>query len=253
MSETPVRIVHITDTHVPADPGSKVYGIDPTEALRTLLAAIADARATPNLFIATGDLSADGSISSYRQLRTLLTQLVVPVYCIPGNHDSYTSMHVHLCDKNIKIERLVVVAKWQIIFLNTQIIGQDHGFLAKPELEALRGILEVDTETHALVCLHHGPLRVCSRTACCLENADELLTVLSQHQNVRAVIAGHNHCEAERNIGGIRVMITPSTFVQLSHQTDEHTLDSTHRGFRRLDLHPDGRIKSEVIWVPRSI
>ena len=41
----------------------------------------------PDLLLATGDLSEDGSRTSYLALRNYLKPLGIPVLALPGNHD----------------------------------------------------------------------------------------------------------------------------------------------------------------------
>src|SRR5262249_9138046 len=105
MHPEPLRIMHITDTHIIAEPGAEVYGVDSFAALESLLAVMQRDPWTPHLLIATGDLSEDGSAVSYQRLRSLLTSVGLPVYCIPGNHDVLAEMHAHLQGGPIHRER----------------------------------------------------------------------------------------------------------------------------------------------------
>jgi Icc protein len=115
MNPEPLRIMHITDTHIVAEPGAEVYGIDSFTALESLLAVMQRDAWTPHLLIATGDLSEDGSALSYQRLRSLLTSVDLPVYCIPGNHDVLAQMHIHLQGGSIHLKRRVVWESWQIV------------------------------------------------------------------------------------------------------------------------------------------
>ena len=40
MNPEPLRIVHITDTHILAEPGAELYGVDSFAALASLLAVM---------------------------------------------------------------------------------------------------------------------------------------------------------------------------------------------------------------------
>ena len=51
MNPEPLRIVHITDTHIIAEPGAEVYGIDSFAALENLLAGMQRDAWTPHLLI----------------------------------------------------------------------------------------------------------------------------------------------------------------------------------------------------------
>jgi len=142
MNPEPLRIVHITDTHILAEPGAELYGVDSFAALASLLAVMQRDAWTPHLLIATGDLSEDGSAASYQRLRHLLTSLGLPVYCIPGNHDVLTEMHAHLKGGPIHLERRVLWESWHIVLLDSQVPGQGHGSLSSKELNALEAALQ---------------------------------------------------------------------------------------------------------------
>jgi Icc protein len=254
MGQDPLRIVQITDTHIVAEPGGKVFGVDSFVALRSLLAIAQGEPSRQHLLVATGDLSEDGTPASYQRLRSLLAPLLLPVYCVPGNHDSYSEMQAHLRNEQIRMERRVVRVGWQIIFLDSQVPDHEHGLLNSEDFIALENALQEMPDHHALVCLHHGPLRVCPTRPCRLENAEEFLGVLHRYSNVRGVISGHNHCAVDEQHGGIRIMVTPSSVAQLTHPSQALSGDATHaldrglHGFRRLELHPDGQIETEVVW-----
>jgi Icc protein len=88
-----------------------------------------------------------------------------------------------------------------------------------------------------------------------LQNAEDLLRIVERHANVAGIVSGHNHCAAEEQRGASRFMVTPSTAAQLSHDpaaerpdSAVHRVDRSRCGFRRLLLHPDGMIETEVIW-----
>jgi len=259
MNPEPLRIVHITDTHIIAEPGAEVYGIDSFAALENLLAGMQRDAWTPHLLIATGDLSQDGSAASYQRLRSLLTSLGLPVYCIPGNHDVLAAMHVHLKGGPIHIERRVVWDPWQIVLLDSQVPGQDHGSLSPRELTALEEALQQAPGQPTLIGLHHGPLPVCPMPPCRLENAAAFLALLERYPQVRGVISGHNHCAVDEHHSGIQLLVTPSTSLYGEHPSgpqvpDErqfwevHGLDPGRRAFRRLELYPDGTLVTDVIW-----
>ncbi len=260
MTSKPVRIVQISDLHLVAQEGGTVGGVDPFATLRALVTMITDDAWRPDLVIATGDLSDDGSAESYRRVRGLLAGLGLPVYCIPGNHDAPAEMRTHLPGGLIRLERSVGLAGWRIILLDSKVAGYDHGHCGKQELDALDDALRQAEGRHTVVALHHGPLPLCCMPQCQLDNAQEFMDTLGRHPVVRAVVAGHTHCEADTVLNGIRVMIAPSTCVQASHPVgpdvpkgarfmDVHTIDTARQGYRRLELHADGSIQTSVVWA----
>jgi len=259
MDQEPLRIIHLTDPHIVAQPSAKVDGIDSFTALERILAIIQGDAWMPHLLIITGDLSDDGSAASYQRLRDVLMPLGLPTYCVPGNHDLLSEMTTHLLGGLIHVTGHVVRDPWQIVLLNSQVPGHGHGSLEHAELAALEAALQMRPQHHTLVGLHHGPFPVCPMPICRLENAEEFLTLVGKHSYIRAIIAGHTHCVVDEQHNGVRLLVTPSAYLYVEHPQgvsvpdtqfmELHRLDPQRTGFRRLELHADGTIMTEVIWA----
>ena len=259
MPAKPIRLIQITDTHLIAEPGAEVYGVDTFATTEKTLTQMKSDGWTPDLVVHSGDLSDDGTAESYRRLRSLLTPLGLPVYCVRGNHDVREEMMASLCGGPIQSVRSVVVEPWQIVFLDSQVPGKVHGHLDADELAALEETLRDAPHLHALIVLHHGPLTVCPMPVCQLDNADELWTLLERHTNVRTILAGHNHCAVDEVHQGIRALVTPATSLQFEHPTiappsgtgfwEIHGTDRERQAWRRLELYPDGEVVTEVVWT----
>lgn len=245
--------------HLLGDPTGRILGADPFAGLDRVLALIAREDPRPDIVVASGDLSDDGSAESYRSLRAALVELGIPVYCVPGNHDLPESMREHLIGDPIHATPSVAIGAWRIVLLNSRVPGEGHGRLDAAELETLRGALQDAAEPHSLLCLHHPLLNLCSMPICRLENAAEVLELVESRPSLRGVIAGHVHLAHDERRGGVRHMVTPSTVVQGEHPSGPdipephnfakvHRLDTSRRGFRRIDLHADGTIETEVVW-----
>src|SRR5882724_3280896 len=91
-SPAAVRALQITDLHLLSEVGATIYGTDSFESLRAVLERALGLPAPPEIIVATGDLSEDGSAASYRRLRGLLLETGLPVHVLPGNHDSVIEM-----------------------------------------------------------------------------------------------------------------------------------------------------------------
>ena len=68
-----------------------------------------------------------------------------------------------------------------------------------------------------------------------------------RHDTVRAIINGHIHQEFQGGRDGITVYGTPSTNVQFRARSDQPGYADLEPGYRRLALHPDGRIETQVV------
>ena len=80
-------IAQITDMHVKTQ-GEMLSGtLDSYAGLQAAVGRIAALEPRPDLLVATGDLTADGTMEEYAALRGLLDGLDIPYLLLPGNHD----------------------------------------------------------------------------------------------------------------------------------------------------------------------
>ena len=84
-----------------------------------------------------------------------------------------------------------------------------------------------------------------------LTNAAEFLRVIDGHRNVRAIVWGHVHQNYDALRQGVRLLATPSTCAQFLPNADEFAVDRRPPGYRTLELHADGSLLTEVVWVER--
>jgi Icc protein len=254
-----LRVAQITDIHLLPEPGAKLFGVDTAIALQRVINAIVELSPQPELIIATGDLAEDSSDKTYSRLRNILTGADIPVYVLPGNHDDSNAMRDVLVDSNISFVGMASRDNWNFVFVNSQAIGESYGYISADEMSSLKTNLAAVGDAPVVVALHHTPMPICPRANCQLQNVNELNQLLGEFPNVKAVIAGHTHIEAEEINGSHIRYTTPSTFAQVDHgqATDSeacdfwssHTMDGLAHGFRVLDLMPDGTVNSRVHWV----
>jgi len=261
MHTTPaVRLLHITDLHILPTAGATIYGTDSFESLRAVLGAARALPEPPDLIVATGDLSEDGSPGAYRRLHQLLAGTGLPAHVLPGNHDAAAELGRALLGGAVQAGPVVDVGAWRVVLLDSQVPGRPHGHLDRAQLDLLAAALDEDPDRPVLVCLHHGPARYCPSSGCQLQNAAALLELLESRANARGVICGHGHLELERTAGHVKLFATPSTCSQIWHaQLGEpvdhedfwasHRFDPGRHGFRMLTLKLGGELESTVHWL----
>jgi 3',5'-cyclic-AMP phosphodiesterase len=144
--------------------------------------------------------------------------------------------------------RSFVQGNWVFLFLNSVIPGENGGELSQGELEFLDQELGRFADKHALVCLHHNPVSVGSAwlDTMMLASPDAFFAVIDRHPHVCGILSGHVHQEFETRRGEVRIMATPSTSIQFLPKSGPFALDPTPPGYRILDLHDDGKIKTAV-------
>jgi Icc protein len=251
VSDPVLRLLHITDTHLHADPEGRLRGVNTYQTFsRVLERAAADPR-PPQAVLATGDLTQDETRGAYGHFRRLAAGLGAPVWCLPGNHDAPAFMEEALGEYPFRVRGTLVTDGWCVILLNSFLAGDHGGRLAPAELEWLDAMLRQHHQAHVVIAVHHPPLRLGSRwlDELGLYNADDLLAIVGRSPQVRCVLAGHVHQASDVVRDGVRYLTTPSTCFQFLPHSDTFAVDTRPPGFRWLDLHADGTIMTEVVWV----
>lgn len=243
----PLRIIQITDLHLKAKPGSRLWGADVDAGLNAVLAHIRARNPAPDLILATGDLVGDEP-DAYGRLRRILEPLGVPVYCLPGNHDFPAVMGQMLRGGSLRWERHLIAGNWQLVLLDSSFPGTPVGHLARRELAVLDTALAVHPDLHTLVCLHHNPLPVGTSwlDTMTVVNGEALFAVLERYPQVRAVVWGHIHAEFAGQRSAIRLFAAPATSVQFKPNTPEPQVDELPPGYRWFELYPDGTLQTGV-------
>lgn len=254
MDRDALTILQFTDTHLVAEVGGRLYGVNTYETLADTISAALATNGMPDCVLLTGDISQDETAASYDNVRQITGTIATEVYFLPGNHDRFDVMSERLANgsTNIKHERSFVKKGWQVILLDSTIEKKVEGNLREGELERLEKLLSENASLHTLVCLHHNPVGVGSDIfdGIGLLNARDFFSVLDKHNNVRGILWGHVHQEFSSDRNGVALMATPSTCFQFKPRVNFFALDELPPGYRHITLHADGRIESRVYRLP---
>ena len=247
-----MQILQITDPHLYGNAGAQLRGVETDSSLRNVLDRAFAPDVDYSAILVTGDLVQDDP-AGYLRFKSIFHGLQTPVLCIPGNHDEPDAMRRSLEREPFQYCGTRTIGAWQFIMLDSYEAGHVGGRLAAAELSRLDACL-ANNAAHALVCLHHHPVRMGSRwlDGIGLANAEEFWRVIDCHGHVRAVAWGHVHQAYDGERNGVRLMGTPSTCAQFLPHSDRYALDSRPPAYRRLQLRDDGRIDTHVHWVERS-
>lgn len=248
MSESPLKLLQFTDTHLYAGGDGALLGINTQDSLRAVLGLARGRHWPADLVLATGDLVHDGTPRGYERFLEHFTGLGMPVYCLPGNHDEGRALRTHLVHPEVQWTPQVIRDSWLICLLDTSMPDSEGGHLAESELERLDAVLGEYPGHHALVCLHHQPLPVGSTwlDTMAVDNGDAFFAVLDRHPNVRGVLWGHVHQDFRQRRNGVELIATPSTCIQFAPRSEDFAIDVIPPGYRWLRLHADGRIETGV-------
>lgn len=245
-----VHLVQITDTHLNEPEDGHLLGMQTLHSLHCVLDRVRMEQNHIDALLVTGDLSQDGSMQSYRHLQKALSDFSCPSFWLEGNHDNPTNL-AEADAGNHHLERVIRTRHWQIIMLNSQVVGKVYGRLDEQQLKLLDSALSEQPQLHTLVCFHHHPVDMeCDWIdGIGIRNADDFWRVIDRHDNVRAVLWGHVHQSSDRMRGNVRLLSTPSTCVQFEPHTQDFSVDRRAPGYRQLTLNADGSIDTTVSRV----
>ncbi len=241
------KFIQITDCHLFEDKQGKLLGMDTQSGLDAVLDQMHQEVADFDFFLCTGDLSQDGSVASYKRLKGQIAQDGKPQYWVPGNHDNRANM-LSVAPENKEMCPVIKTGKWQIIMLDSQVPGSVFGNLEQSQLDIVKNALAADSTSHTMLAMHHQPIPM----ECewlddqQIRNSEELLKIIKQHKNVKVVLWGHVHQDTDRLIDGVRFISTPSTCVQFTPNSTDFGIDNKAPGYRWMELHDDGTIKTAV-------
>lgn len=214
-----MRVVQITDTHVPADVHDQtvlemlcaVETVDPVVNLQIVLDDIRTLDPAPDLMLATGDLADRGHPASYRRLREMLEPLEIPVYAAPGNHDLADELARHLPGGNVAVVDSFERDGWQFVFADAG--NTEWGELSREQLDTLDRVMSECNVDNVVLCIHHPPVAVHHGAMPPPDFlADDLAPLLRTHP-VRAIVSGHVHSAADLALGDVPVHTGPSTYL----------------------------------------
>jgi Icc protein len=243
-----LRIIQITDCHLPADPAQHYRGINAHQNLKDLIKKVATDK--PDLLLLTGDLSEDASRASYAALKTCFNTLDIPVLALPGNHDDFEMVLQTFPGSPVDEAVVTTHGEWQIIRLNSCLAGKPEGRLSTTVLQQLREILAADPWRPRLIALHHQPVPAESPwiDKYRLFEPQAFMQIVAQSPAVKAVVWGHIHQVHETTMNGVALMGSPSSAINSEPGMETFTASSSlGPACRWLELYSDGKIESGII------
>lgn len=221
-----ILLAQLTDLHIRA-PGRLAYGrLDTAPYLTTAVRSLLALRQRPHAVVLTGDLTDSGTAQEYAHLAALLEPLPMPVYLLPGNHDSRAAMrqafpgHAYLGAGEFLHYAVDVPGAasggdqaLRLIALDTLEPGRSAGALCPARLDWLAEELERSRHRPVIVAMHHPPFRTLighmDRIGL-LEGAAALEALVARHPQVERIVCGHLHRTIYRRFGGTLVSTAPS-------------------------------------------
>ncbi len=244
-----LSLLQVTDLHILPAFENTLLGVQTERFFYDVLANAFEQRKHYDLLILTGDLAQSPCFESYQRIFQKIENHKIPARCLAGNHDNYELMQQVFNTPEINCQKQTCFGNWQILTLNSQIIGSEKGRLAQTELDFLETCLNERSDLFTLIALHHNCLSTNSAwlDTMQIENSDVFLNMVAQFPNVKAITTGHIHQEMDRKWGDISIFGTPSTCFQFSLNSANFKMDRTPSGYRIIDLYDDGSVRTNVL------
>ena len=250
-------LLHITDTHLYADPDKRLKGISTLESFTAVATAACKSFPNCDAVVLGGDLSQDESTEAYRTIARTMLEFSVPVHAIAGNHDNPDLMLETLNPTvrfNAGVSRFRLDG-WQVLLVNSHDAGKVSGLISEDDLNRLDSLLEEGADLHQLVVMHHHPEPIGSAWMdnIKLANHRSFWNIAKRHDSLKGVLFGHIHQAFDDVRGDVRLLGTPSTTLQFKPGEDGFMMDDVSPGYRWLHLNDDGSIESAVERVEGHI
>lgn len=242
------RVLQLTDPHIFADRDESLREAVSWQTLARTIRHYQSGDWRADLVYLTGDLIQDDTREAYRNLRSLVDEIGLPVHVVPGNHDIPALMREEL--PNYAYCSTFDVAGWRLVGLSTYEDGVASGRIGRATLEQLRATL-ADSDRTVAIFMHHPPVELGSDwlDGVGLADREAFINVLHASGNVGLVIFGHAHQAYDDNNAGLRIIGTPSTCRQFRPLSSTFAVDDKPPAYRRLEFYPDGRVDTGLIWV----
>ena len=197
-SDSAFLIAHMSDLHVLAE-GELAYGtVDTTPMVERAIAHLA--KLSPAAVVITGDLVHHVQKAEYIRLKKMLTQLTMPVYLIPGNHDSreliretFTN-HTYLPVTGF-IHYTIETYPLRLIMLDTNVPGEGRGELDSDRLTWLDHQLSHQPDRPTLIFMHHPPFAtgIELMDGFSLSGHQALANIVKKYDCIKRIGCGHIH------------------------------------------------------------
>ncbi|BBN80496.1 3',5'-cyclic adenosine monophosphate phosphodiesterase CpdA [Pseudoalteromonas sp. A25] len=241
-----IRLAHITDSHLFADPQGVYFEVNTAQYLRRVLAQLATQSLDAVIF--GGDLTQDHTLASY----TLFAQLVAesslpcPVFWLPGNHDEVELLN-HISHGQIHGAKHLYNEQMDILLLNSKGVTP-AGWCDEHHLAEIEQVLN-STASKTLVFCHHHPVPIQGYLdKHMLENGPQLLNTLVDSKQVLALVHGHVHNEYHQRFRELDIFATPATSIQFTKGTAHWQQQDLGPAWRLIQIEGD-TLATEVVWL----
>lgn len=160
--------------------------------------------------ILLGDLTWDGQLNEYEELRQEIQTLSQKKYLMLGNHDRQEQFRTVFSDygfnDNDTVYSVIDTEYFRLLLLNTQTPTGSHGELDAPQLSWLEKHL-TESDKPCFICMHHHPLvtGLPAYDRIGLQCSPFSRLVNKYREKIHMIIHGHCHMGLSGSLGGVPV------------------------------------------------
>lgn len=264
----PLRILHLSDTHLYGDESLHYDLVDTRMALERVLTRAAELEPV-DLVVVSGDLSEDGTEEAYRRLRSAVEgwareRGAVVAYAM-GNHDEPGAFERVLGPR----ETVLRVRGWRVITLDSSVPGAGYGRIDAHQRRQLKDRLaerpgerrsgrdgvapdSAGGDLGTVLVVHHPPVPASGPLlrALQLQQPHDLLA-LAAASDVRVILSGHYHHPLVQQSAGIPVVVAPgiaNTADAIASVTRERA--TVGSGFAVIEVPATGDVRVLFVAAP---
>lgn len=210
-------LAQLTDTHIVDPAADSELVVDNNARLAMAVARLNAETVQPEMILATGDMTDNGTPVEMDVLAELLAPLRAPVLALPGNHDVRetfrTAFDMPWATEDSHLSWAVDVGDLHIIGLDTVRPGSHGGLFDEERQRWLTDALDASGDRPTVIAMHHPPFLsgIHWMDTMRLDGLEVFADVVGRRSNVIRILCGHLHRPLTATIGGVTTTVGPST------------------------------------------
>lgn len=247
-----LKFVHVTDTHLLDQAEDTFHSLNTKKSLETVLSHSQARYPDIDFLLFTGDISQTGSEQSYTLFKSVIQEYDLPIYCIPGNHDTPKLLQNIIPNCPDSSINTIQLGAFSLVLLNSWVEDKHHGMVTQRCLQQLDEHLKNSEDKFNIIAIHHPPVSINSSwlDQIGLQNQTDFLQVINQFPHNALLLFGHVHQEIDQQLDKLRLLATPSTCHQFkANSKTMHCIAPPAPAYRYIKLSTTNSIETKVHYV----
>ena len=247
-----LKFVHITDTHLLNSADETFHNINTKQTFEAVLSQCQERYPNIDFLLFTGDISQTGTKESYALLKSIIERCDIPIYCVPGNHDTPKLLRNVIPNSPDSSINIIQIGRFSLILISSWVKNKHHGMVTQHCLQQLEDCLQNNDNQFMVIAIHHPPVFINSvwLDEIGLHNKTEFLQTINKFTQNKLLLFGHVHQEFDWKNNKLRVLTTPSTCYQYKAKSKYmHRLYTPPPAYRYVRLTTSNQIDTKVHFV----